>query len=272
MAFAVPNARAYDRKVDNPTSSSSKQADYLACGVRAAESNAAAIRGASLILSVVTANEALAAARESAAAIGEGALYCDLNSIAPDTKRAACGVIEASGGRYVDVAVMSPVHPARLAAPLLISGPHAIDAAAALTRAGFTNMRVIEGPVGGASAIKMIRSVMVKGLEALTAECFLAASAAGVLDDVQATLNASWPGTNWGENADYNLNRMMVHGIRRAAEMEEVVKTLDGLGTGSVMSRGTVEWQRAIGSAGHRVPNGLSAKLDLLRTSLAEAA
>jgi 3-hydroxyisobutyrate dehydrogenase-like beta-hydroxyacid dehydrogenase len=110
----------------------------------------------------------------------------------------------------------------------------------------------------------MIRSVMVKGLEALTAECFLAADRAGVTEAVAASLNASWPGTDWAVRADYNLDRMMVHGLRRAAEMEEVVKTLDALGTGSEMTRGTAIRQRAIGALGAAPRPTLGAKIDAI--------
>ena len=112
----------------------------------------------------------------------------------------------------------------------------------------------------------MIRSVMVKGIEALTAECVLAADAAGVIEEVLASLDASPPQPGWHARADYNLDRMMVHGLRRAAEMEEVVKTLDALGTGSEMTRGTVARQRALGSLGLRDPAvGLAAKLASLK-------
>ena len=254
-------ARAYDRKTDFADMRAAKLADFDAAGVVACLSGAEALDGAAAALSLVTADQAFAAAEAAAPCIGPGALWLDMNSIAPDTKRAAAAAIEAAGGRYVDVAVMSPVHPARLATPLLVSGPHAAEGAASLTTFGFTNVTVVPGPVGAASSIKMIRSVMVKGIEALTAECFLAADAAGVTDAVRASLNASWPGTDWGEKADYNLERMMAHGVRRAAEMEEVVKTLDALGTGAAMTRGTVERQRAIGELGLTAPKGLAAKL-----------
>ena len=72
--------------------------------------------------------------------------------------------------------------------------------------------------------------------------------------EVIASLDASWPGADWARRFDYNLDRMMVHGLRRAAEMEEVVKTLDALGTGSAMTRGTVERQRAMGVAAACAP------------------
>ena len=139
---------------------------------------------------------------------------------------------------------MAPVHPARLAVPLLVSGA---DAGPELASLGFEPRR-IEGPVGRASTIKMLRSVMVKGIEALTAECFLAARKAGVADEVAASLDASWPGADWAKRADYNLGRMRAHGLRRAAEMEEVARTLEGLGQGSEMARATAAVQRRLGN------------------------
>lgn len=262
-AALTARARAYDVKTGTAEAREAKLADYAAHGLAACETLGEALDGAALVLSLVTADQAEAAARAAAAHIVPGALFCDMNSVAPDTKRASAALIEAAGGHYVDVAIMSPVYPARQAAPLLLSGPQAAGAADALAALGFANLRLVEGDVGRASAVKMIRSVMVKGLEALTTECVLAARRAGVYDEVIASLDASWPGARWGERADYNLDRMMVHGLRRAAEMEEVVKTLEALGTGAAMTRGTVERQRAIGLM--RIdtpPEGLDAKID----------
>lgn len=262
-AVLTNSARAYDVKTDSPESREAKRADYAAFGVTGCETLAEAVEGAGLIFSLVTADEAEAAARAAATHIAPGAIFCDMNSVAPATKSSSAAIIEAAGGHYVDVAVMSPVHPALNAAPLLLSGPKAGQAHEALQSLGFTKLRVVEGEVGRASAIKMLRSVMVKGLEALTTECVLAARRAGVYDEVVASLNASWPGTDWGEKADYNLDRMMVHGLRRAAEMEEVVKTLEALGTGATMTRGTVERQRAVGEMHIAAPpESLAEKID----------
>jgi 3-hydroxyisobutyrate dehydrogenase-like beta-hydroxyacid dehydrogenase len=263
FAGAVP-ARGYDRKTDQPDQRAAKLDDFARAGVTACLDAAGAIAHASAILSLVTADQALAAARSGASTIDAGTFWFDMNSVAPDTKRDAARLIESAGGRYVDVAVMAPVHPARLAVPLLLSGPYTDTGAKMLAGFGFTNVTVTAGPVGAASSIKMIRSVMVKGLEALTAECFLAAEKAGVSAEVMASLNASWPGIDWADKADYNLDRMIVHGLRRAAEMEEVVKTLDALGTGSAMTRGTVKRQRAIGALGLTPGDKLTDKIDAI--------
>jgi 3-hydroxyisobutyrate dehydrogenase-like beta-hydroxyacid dehydrogenase len=221
-----------------------------------------AVRDSGLVVSLVTADQALAVARDVAAFLPVGAIFCDMNSVAPQTKQAAAGLVEAAGGHYVDVAVMAPVDPAGLDVPLLLSGGQAADAKARLQALGFAKTRVVGADVGRASSIKMIRSVMVKGIEALTAECVLAADAADVLDEVLASLDASEKAKPWGARADYNLDRMLVHGTRRAAEMEEVVKMLDGLGTGAAMTRGTVVRQATIGGLGVKVPpDGLGGKI-----------
>ena len=210
---------------------------------------AAALESAGLVLSLVTADAALKAARDAAPVLRQGALFCDMNSVAPGTKRAAAEAVHGAGGRYVDVAVLAPVNPARLRVPLLLAGPAADEAAAALAAAGFANLRVVGEQVGRASAIKMIRSVMVKGVEALTAEMMIAAEAAGVTDEVLASLDASDRSDPWAARAAYNVERMTTHGLRRAAEMEEVARTLAELGVEPAMTSGTIDRQRQM--AGH---------------------
>lgn len=203
-----------------------------------------ALGDADLVLSLVTADSALPAAEDYARLLKPGAIWCDMNSVAPDTKRAAAKAIEAAGGRYVDVAVLAPVNPARMNVPLLISGTHAAEAEARLRAAGFAKTRVVGDEIGRASAIKMIRSIMVKGIEALTAEMMMAASKAGVVDEVLSSLDASEKTQSWFERAEYNVERMTTHGARRAAEMEESAKTLESLGVEPVMTSGTVRRQR----------------------------
>jgi 3-hydroxyisobutyrate dehydrogenase-like beta-hydroxyacid dehydrogenase len=220
-----------------------RRAAMASAGVRTGDDPAAALTDRAFVLSLVTADQALPAARDYAPLLPEGALWCDMNSVAPQTKREAAAAIEAAGGRYADVAVMAPVEKG-LAVPLLISGPHAIAAQPLLASLGFSNIHIVGEEIGRASAIKMIRSVMVKGLEALSSECAAAAEAAGVFDEVMASLDASEKAAPWAEKIAYNRARMATHGARRAAEMEESAKTLQGLGVEPVMTRGTVRLQR----------------------------
>ena len=212
-------------------------------GVETADTASGALSDFGVLLSLVTADAALAAAREYAPLLPKGSFWCDMNSVSPGTKRDAAVAVEAAGGRYVDVAVMAPVD-AALAVPLLISGPHAADVEPLLAALGFSNIRIVDDEIGMASAIKMIRSVMVKGIEALSEECASAAEAAGVFDEVMASLDASEKKAGWAEHIAYNRERMHLHGLRRAAEMEESARTLEGLGIDPVMTRATVERQR----------------------------
>jgi len=222
----------------------------VSSGLYTSAAPAEVLAGAPLVLSLVTADQSLRAAEAYAPLLALGALWCDMNSVAPETKRAAASAIEAAGGRYIDVAVLAPVEPARLGVPLLISGDAADEALLMLRGIGFENLRVVGPEVGRASAIKMIRSVMIKGVEALTDEMMAAAKRAEVIDEVVASLDASEKPKPWGERAAYNMERMTTHGLRRAAEMEEAAKTLTALGVAPVMTNGTVLRQRGAGCRG----------------------
>jgi len=266
QAFAQPGVAAFDIATENGETRPLKITQFESAQIRWSATPAGALARADLVLCLVTADQALTAAQRCAPLLKPGALWLDMNSVAPGTKREAAQAIEVAGGRYVDVAVMAPVLPARLAVPLLVAGPHADTAAAALRTYGFTKVSVSGPNVGDASAIKMIRSVMVKGLEALTAECVLAAERAGVREAVLASLDASWKDQSWAARADYNLDRMLAHGTRRAAEMEEVAKTLTDLGVDPAITRGTIQRQRELGALNMTPPDGLAAKLAAIET------
>ncbi len=238
---------AYDLKTDGPDATrAAKLADYATDGVGAAMTAHEAVAGATLVVSVVTADQAHAAALSVVGALAPGALFLDCNSCAPQMKVKSAERIDASGGRYVDVAVMAPVHPRLHRTPLLISGPHAEAAAPVLAGLGMS-AEIQPGPVGASSSIKMVRSIMIKGLEALICECVLSGRLAGVDDIVLATLEDTFPGFDWPKRAAYMLERVMTHGIRRASELREVALTVDLLGLDGRMARATVDWQQEIG-------------------------
>jgi 3-hydroxyisobutyrate dehydrogenase-like beta-hydroxyacid dehydrogenase len=248
---------AYDVKTDSldPSAREAKRADYTKSGVEGAASAPAAVAGARLVFSVVTADQAHAAMLAALPGLAPDALVFDCNSCAPQTKVRSAARVEAAGGRYVDVAVMSPVHPRLHRSPLLISGPHAATAATAL--AGLDMSATIhDGPVGSSSSVKMLRSVMIKGLEALVCECVFAGRKAGVDAVVLASLDETFPGFDWNKRAAYMLERVTTHGVRRAAEMREVALTVDQLGLEGVMSRGAVAWQQKVGELGLRATEG----------------
>ena len=214
-----------------------------AMGLAAASCAQEAMAGAPLVLSLVTADQALPAARDYARHLSPGALWCDGNSVAPGTKRAAAAAAEAAGAGYVDTAILAPVNPPQLAVPILLAGPHADRAEVALRALGFRTLRSVGPEIGRACAIKMIRSVMIKGIEALTAEMMLAADTAGVTDEVLASLDASEKAQTWSHRVAYNLERMVTHGARRAAEMAEAASALQELGIEPVMTAAIVRRQ-----------------------------
>ncbi len=239
-------ARAFDLKLLQPEQAPAMARRCRTAGAEAMSGPGPALAGATLAFSLVTADQALAAAEAAAPHLAPEALWLDGNSCSPSTKRAAAAVIEAAGGRYVDMAIMAPVAARRARTPVLLAGPAAEAAAGRLAALGM-RPAVAGARVGDASTIKMLRSVMVKGLEALTAECLLAARRAGVEDAVLASLQASDPGFDWTRRAAYNLERMMLHGTRRAAEMREVAATLRELGLPDRLSEATAAWQAEIG-------------------------
>jgi 3-hydroxyisobutyrate dehydrogenase-like beta-hydroxyacid dehydrogenase len=238
--------------------------------LQAASSMAGAVRGRSLVICAVTADECQAAAVEAAAALTPGTLYVDLNSVSPRTRAEAARAIESGGGGYVEAAVMSPIAPKRLASPVWLGGTHARDALPLLQSLGFRGAAVYSATLGAASAAKMCRSVIVKGLEALLAESLLTARRHGVEDAVLASLHDLFPGADWRHLARYMIARSLQHGRRRAAEMREAVRTVAEAGLEPWMSRGCVERQQWAGA--HAEALSHEALTDLLDHLLARTA
>jgi len=236
---------AYDILVHDPAARGSLLTAAVERHVTMAESHGEAIRGARIIVSAVTAASSADVAREAASNLVPGQIFADLNSVSPGTKRSNARLIEAAGGRYVDVAVMAPVPPYGLKVPILLGGKAAADLVASLAPAGM-NFEIVADDIGTASAIKMCRSVMIKGLEALVVECLLGARHYGVEDRVLASLEETFPQMNWDERADYLVSRVVVHGRRRAAEMREVAVTIREAGLESFMASATAQCQDRI--------------------------
>jgi 3-hydroxyisobutyrate dehydrogenase-like beta-hydroxyacid dehydrogenase len=221
-----------------------------AAGVRCAVSAEDAVQEAQIVISAVTAASSLDAARSVQAHLRGQPFFLDINSVSPGRKQDS-GKALGAAARYIDVAVLAPIYPARHQTPLLLAGP--ASAAVAPILAGLGMRASIAGTeIGAAAAIKMVRSVMIKGIEALTLECFLAAARAGVIEEVATSMRNSYPGLDWTKIVPYNLERMAVHGERRAAEMEEVADTLRELGVEPLMTNATVKRQREMGLIGQQ--------------------
>jgi 3-hydroxyisobutyrate dehydrogenase-like beta-hydroxyacid dehydrogenase len=210
--------------------------------VRAAMDASSAAIDAELIISAVTAASDVEAASSVAAGIRQGAFFLDLNSASPGMKRASAQIIEAAGGRYVEAAVMTPFPPKRIASPMLLGGPHASDFLERARPLGFS-AEVFSAVVGQASAAKMCRSVIIKGLEALLMESMLTARSNGVEDAVLASLSDLLPVGDWPKLARYMISRSLEHGVRRAEEMREAARTVAEAEVEPLMSRSIAERQ-----------------------------
>ena len=200
------------------------------CGVKAEDSLRDCLRDADLVISAVTASSALDVAQAAGPLLDRQQLFLDINSVSPETKRKACASVESNsgkgGGRFVEAAVMAAVAGKRLAVPMLLGGMHASSAGDRLRSIGM-NATALSDQIGVASAVKMCRSVLIKGLEALTVECLLAAHRYGAEDAVLESLAATYPGMGWKDRLpDYLMSRVVQHGQRRAAELREVAQTL----------------------------------------------
>jgi len=232
---------AYDVKLDGPQAGTLR--DHATThGVALAASHAELASQADFIVSAVTASQAVPVAEACAPAAKKGAFFLDFNSASPGAKQRAAKLVDAAGGRYVEGAVMTSIPPYRIKVPLLLGGSHAGELLPALQALGF-DAKVASDRLGVASATKMCRSVMIKGLEAMVIESFTAARAYGVEDAVLASLKETFPGIDWEKQGTYFFQRVIEHGRRRSEEVREVAETVRDTGLEPWSAAGTAERQ-----------------------------
>jgi len=244
---------AYDLLLDDGATAAIKRAECAVLEVRPAASASDAASGADIIISAVTADQVGEAARSILPAVRPGHFFLDINSAAPFRKAAAAETVAAHAAQVVDVAVMSPVHPKLHKTPLLLSGPGASAIAPFLSDLKM-NIEVVSDQLGDASTVKMVRSIAIKGFESVITECVVAAVKLGVADRVLPTIGDYLAGKDFLTLANHVMERVAVHGRRRAAEMREVVATLEEAGLTRHMPTGTATHQQGIADldlAGH---------------------
>jgi 3-hydroxyisobutyrate dehydrogenase-like beta-hydroxyacid dehydrogenase len=222
LVAAGATVRGYDPKLPVPA------------GVTGAGSDAAAVAGADLVLSVNSASEAVAALEASLGALRPGAVWADLNTAAPSVKRRLAALGREHGIPVTDVAMMAPVPGSGLRVPMLASGEQAGYVAATLRGLG-ADIELLDGPAGLAATRKLLRSVYYKGLSASVVEALEAARAAGLEDwltghiaEDLARLDAA------------TLTRIVTgtrqHAVRRGHEMAAAAQMLTDLGVPPVMA------------------------------------
>lgn len=250
QADPVPGFACYDilfetEGMDGPTATAAR-----AAGVSPAPSAGAAAANADWIVSAVTAASSLEAAQSVAPHLGQGQSFLDINSVSPGRKQATAALMPA-GVAYIDVAVMAPVHPHGHRTPVLLAGALPPALTARLDALGF-RFETAGPEIGAAAAIKLARSVFVKGLEAVTIEALRAAEAAGCLETVARSIAGSYPGLGWPGFAAYQFERSLTHGTRRAAEMQECGAMLDELGLDGGLARAVAAVHERMGASTDR--------------------
>ncbi|MEO8258176.1 MAG: DUF1932 domain-containing protein [Acidobacteriota bacterium] len=234
---------AFDIAAATPELSARFQARASSSGATLVGSSGELARTAGILFSTVTSSSALDAARQTTPFLRPDHIYVDLNSVSPALKRQIGEVVDASGARFVEAAVMAPVLPYGHRVPMLLGGAAARLFAETMTPFGMRLEVLPAAAIGSAAAVKMCRSIVVKGLEALLVECVLAATEFGADQLVFASLAESFPGIDWTKLADYMTGRVVVHGARRAREMEEVAETLRTIGIDPIMAEATARRQ-----------------------------
>ncbi|MBO0766760.1 MAG: DUF1932 domain-containing protein, partial [Hyphomicrobiaceae bacterium] len=171
-----------------------------------------------------------------------GQLFFDINSASPGTKRTAAGDVGRCGADYVEGAVMAAVAGPGLKVHILIGGKAAAVAAEILNPLGM-NLTPVATEIGRASATKLSRSIVIKGIEAILVQCAAAARAWDVESDVIASLKATYPGIDWPRQVEYAAERVGKHGLRRAQEMREAAQMVADLGLDPVLARAIADVQ-----------------------------
>ena len=221
---------------------------------------------ADILISAVTSSSARGAAEQMLPFLEAGHVYLDINSISPALKQEIDSLIRTTPATFVEAAVMAPVPPYGHRVPMLLGGAGAAALAETLSSFGM-RFEVVSENVGVAVAVKMCRSIVIKGLEALMFECVLGASRYGAEDRVFASLQESYPGIEWKKLADYMVGRVALHGERRAREMEEVAETLRAAGIDPIMAEATArrqDWSTPLDLRSHFGPEGPSNYAEVL--------
>ena len=233
---------AYDINTNAPRLGEKIRQRARASEVSLLDSNEGLARECEILFSTVTADQATRAAEQTAPFLGSRHFYVDLNSVSPAAKQSIGAIIDKTGARFVEAAVMAAVPPHGHRVPMLVGGKAAHEIVELLSPFGM-RLEVMSEEIGAAIAVKICRSIVVKGLEALLFECALAASRYGADERVFASLDESLPGTNWSRLTGYMIGRVIEHGERRAREMEEVAEALRAVGIEPMMAEATLRRQ-----------------------------
>lgn len=240
---------AYDTGAFEGAFSILKQEHARAAGVEIAESPEALALRADYIVSVVPATACAAAADAIAGHLGPRHAYLDLVSATPAVKLRIAENLSRNGVGVADGGIMSsPLHDGHRIL-IKVSGPAAQAFSDSLGPWGM-RIEIVGQTLGAATGIKILRSVVMKGLEALLHECAVGSERYGIRAEVLETISEFMDERPFAETAKFLLRSGVIHAGRRAGEAAMATEALAEAGVDAVMTRATAQTLRTIADLG----------------------
>ncbi len=233
----VTELRAYSRPREDRAAAAALRRKLRAAGVRSCATIEEAIAGAGTIVSAVPASAAAGVAAACAPLLSAGTLYVDPAPLAPAAKAELAALIEEAGSQYVDIAVLGTVAVSGAAVPLMAAGSGARRWSAIVAPLGF-DVTVIDGPAGRASLVKLLRSVYMKGRDALILEMLLAARRHGVEDAVVSSIRGPGEQVPFQDLAERVITSLALYAERRAVELSAAAELVAEAGVDPLATNG----------------------------------
>jgi 3-hydroxyisobutyrate dehydrogenase-like beta-hydroxyacid dehydrogenase len=270
VAASGVDLQVHDRMLLDPQRGPAVRASIGAAGATPID-DPADFADRDVVLSLVTPATAVLAAEGVAPSVAGGVLYIDLNSTAPDAKHAVVAALP--GVRVVDgVMTGGGIQLDAQRIPISLAGPDAAEAAELLNGAGL-NAAVVGDEIGAAAALKMLRSVVVKGMEGLWVEALLAARERGVVEPLMAMIEETLDRYSTRDFATMLVTTHVGHAGRRQVEVRMSRDTVAGSGIPPLVSNGalgrhelTARGLAEVGRSAGDVPPSLEEALDILRS------
>ena len=166
--------------------------------------------------------------------LGAGTVMVDLTTATPADKREMAAMMSDRDHAYVDAVIMGAIGLTGVKTALLGAGPHSAEALADLAELGAPVRSLPEARPGDAAALKLLRTVLTKGLEALGVECLIAAEQQGVRTELYEVLgDIDEAGLTHFLNAVVRTH--VLHAERRMHEIQRADAQLEQFGLPSLL-------------------------------------
>ena len=205
-----------------------------------------------IVVCLTSAASALPIAKSIAPFMRANTVYADLNSASPKTKEQIAEAFRCSKGTFIEAAIMNAVPAKKTKVPILICGEGCEQVAARLNVTGMNVTALSGAKLGTASATKMLKSVLSKGVIALFTEAALVTEKYDLTETVFQSLWNTMNMMTYEKFCHYMVTQAAYHSERLGKEMGEVLATLDDLDENSIMTQAAkkkFEWLHEKGFA-----------------------